>query len=248
MKLGRQGLNAREETDEPDMERRVPATERVLDHILSEMDAGRLRSGMRVNAARVAAGLSLSAAPVREALGVLAGRGIVDLLPDRGAVIRAMTPREVCMMWEVITPVVCVGLELGTKAIAAGADPSEVVVAYDAIRNTSNEPPVSFLVRLNEWHYAVDRLGGNEYVNLALERLGVAYWDRYLAELIDVVTHLAGYLENYRRLHEAVLAGDGGAAASIFEYHAQWSIGLIRQAEAALPRRRNSRRRKAAKP
>ncbi len=71
--------------------KRVPATERVLDHILAEMDAGRLAAGGRVNAARIASTLELSAAPVRERSALLAGRGVLDLLPDRGAVMRPFT-------------------------------------------------------------------------------------------------------------------------------------------------------------
>ncbi|MGH3579904.1 MAG: hypothetical protein ACRDU0_20405, partial [Mycobacterium sp.] len=59
---------------------------------------------------------------------------------------------------------------------------------------------------------------------------------------IDVGANLSGYLDNYRRMHEAVLAGDAAAAAAILEYHADWSVRLIRQSDAALPRGRNSRR------
>ena len=101
--------------------RRVPAVERVLDHILAEMDAGRLRPGSRVNAARIAANLTLSVAPVREALSMLAGRGVLDLLPDRGAVMRPLTAKDVEQLWEIIAPVGGVGLDLAARAIAAGA-------------------------------------------------------------------------------------------------------------------------------
>src|SRR5579883_2089348 len=90
--------------------RRIPATERVLDYILEEMDAGRLGPGARVNAARIASTLGLSVAPVREALSILAGRGVIDLLPDRGAVMRPISPHQVSQMWEVIAAVAGVGL------------------------------------------------------------------------------------------------------------------------------------------
>ena len=92
-----------------------------FDHILAEMDAGRLRPGSRVNAARIAANLTLSVAPVREALSMLAGRGVLDLLPDRGAVMRPLTAKDVEQLWEIIAPVGGVGLDLAARAIAAGA-------------------------------------------------------------------------------------------------------------------------------
>src|SRR6185437_8550501 len=90
--------------------KRVPAAERVLDFILAEMDAGRLEPGSRVNAARIAGTLGLSAAPVREALSILAGRGVLELLPDRGAIMRPFSAQQVSQMWEVIAAVGAVGL------------------------------------------------------------------------------------------------------------------------------------------
>lgn len=225
--------------------KRVPAAERVLDFILAEMDAGRLEPGSRVNAARIAGTLGLSAAPVREALSILAGRGVLELLPDRGAIMRPFSAQQVSQMWEVIAAVGAVGLRLAAGAVIAGADTSDVVARYEDI---GHEPltvsPVAFLLRLNGYHWAVHRLGGNEFVTPALERLGVPYWDRYLAELIDIHANIDGYLTNYRRMHEAMMAGDGEAAAAVMHYHANWSIRLIRQRterEGSTKRRRRKR-------
>ena len=144
----------------PHEARRVPAAERVLNYILGEMDTGRLRPGARVNAARIAATLRLSATPVREALSVLAGRGVLDLLPDRGAVIRPISAHEAIKLWQVLTPVVAVGLRLGAARVATGADTTEVANAYRAIREDPlGDGAVAFLLRLNEYHFAVNRLG-----------------------------------------------------------------------------------------
>lgn len=232
----------------PEEGKRVPAAERVLDFILAEMDAGRLEPGSRVNAARIAGTLGLSAAPVREALSILAGRGVLELLPDRGAIMRPFSAHQVSQMWEVIAAVGAVGLRLAARAVIAGADTAEVVARYQDIgREPLALTPVAFLLRLNGYHWAVHRLGGNEFVTPALERLGVPYWDRYLAELIDIRANIEGYLTNYRRMHEAVMAGDGEAAAAVMHYHADWSIQLIRQRterEGGIKRRR----RKAAVP
>lgn len=224
-------------------EKRASAAEGVLDFILAEMDAGRLGPGSRVNAARISATLGLSAAPVREALSILAGRGVLDLLPDRGAVMRPLSAHQVTQMWEVIAAVGAVGLRLAASAVAVGADTSELVARYQDIgREPLSVSPVAFLLRLNEYHWAVHRLGGNEFVTPALERLGVPYWDRYLAELIDVRANIDGYLTNYRRMHEAVMAGDDEAAAAIMHYHADWSVQLIRQRTQSLGNGKRRRR------
>lgn len=242
-------MNERSTADNPlemrDDGKRVPAVERVLDFILAEMDAGRLGPGSRVNAARIAATLDLSAAPVREALSILAGRGVLDLLPDRGALMRPFSTSQVTQMWEVIAAIAALGLRLAARAVAAGADTGEILARYQDIGDAPlSIPPVAFLLRLNAYHWAVHCLGGNEFVTPALERLGVPYWDRYLAELIDIHANIEGYLTNYRRMHEAVMAKDGEAAAAIMHYHAGWSVQLIRQRSEQLgstkPRRRRT--------
>lgn len=236
-------------SNEQDDGRRVPAGERVLSYILAEMDAGTLRPGERVNAARIAATLNLSLAPVREALSVLAGRGVLDLLPDRGAVMRPLTPTDVVHLWEVLAPVAAKGLELAAQVVATGsADTHQVVQAYEAIgHEPSAVPPLKFILRLNDYHWAVNRLAGNPYLTVALETLGVPYWDRYLVELVDVRANINGYLTNYRRIHESVMAGDGPAAAAVMHYHANWSVKLVREGEARLAANSSSRRRRGPK-
>jgi len=222
--------------------RRVPAVETVLEHILTELDTGQLQPGGRVNAARIAATLDLSVAPVREALSILAGRGVVELLPDRGAIMRQLTPKDVIQLWEIVASIGAVGVDLAAKAIDSGADPSTLIERYAAI---CDEPfalsPLRFLLRLNDYHWAAHELAGNRYLTLSLECLGIPYWDHYLVKLIDVRAHLEGYLTNYRRMHEAILAGDGAAAGAILRYHAAWSISLVRKTAAdVVPIRRNA--------
>lgn len=223
--------------------RRKPAVERVLEHILTALDAGQLEPGGRVNAARIAATLELSGAPVREALSILSGRGVVELLPDRGAVMRQLTPTDVIQIWHVVIPIAAVGLELAATAIASGADPAPLIARYVALRDDPTSiPPLQYLIRTNEYHWTAHELGGNRYVTLALECLGVPYWDRYLAKYIDVHANIDGYLNNYRRMHEAVMAGDGPAAGDVLRYHAKWSIDLIRSATLVAPHARRRRR------
>lgn len=227
----------------------MPAGERVLSYILAEMDAGALQPGERVNAARIAATLNLSLAPVREALSVLAGRGVLDLLPDRGAIMRRLTPTDVVQLWEVLAPIAAKGLELAAQVVATGsANTNQVVQTFAAIGHEPLAvPPLKFILRLNDYHFAVNRLAGNPYLTVALETLGVPYWDRYLVELIDVHANLEGYLTNYRRMHESLMAGDGPAAAAVLHYHANWSVKLVREGEARLAASSSSRRRRHPK-
>jgi DNA-binding GntR family transcriptional regulator len=228
-------------------ERRVPANERVMSFILAQMDAGELRPGDRVNAARVAESVGLSITPVREALGQLAGRGVLDLLPDRGAVVTAMSPQDVRQLFTVVGAIATTGLEAAAEAVAQGSDTTALVRLYEAIAAWNvSEAPFTFYDLTIDWHWEANRIGGNPYVSRALERMGVNFWTRFLLRLIDIPGNIEGYHANYRRIHDAVMAGDAPSAAAAMRFHTGWSIALIEHAAAPGVRRRKVSARKPA--
>jgi DNA-binding GntR family transcriptional regulator len=67
----------------------------IVQSLLSEVFQGRLRAGEHLVTQALAGRFGVSHTPVREALITLAGIGIIDLLPNRGAVVRAVTARDV---------------------------------------------------------------------------------------------------------------------------------------------------------
>ena len=88
----------------------------VYETIMAALDAGELTPGSRIIASELATRLGLSRAPVREALAVLAGQGLVELLPDRGAMLRPMSVRDLAAIYEVSAPVAAIGLREGRAA------------------------------------------------------------------------------------------------------------------------------------
>jgi DNA-binding GntR family transcriptional regulator len=69
--------------------------EQVMSRILAAVFQGQFRSGQRLIVQQLSGRYQVSTTPVREALLELAGLGIVDLLPNRGAIVRPFGPREV---------------------------------------------------------------------------------------------------------------------------------------------------------
>jgi DNA-binding GntR family transcriptional regulator len=67
----------------------------VMSRILAAVFQGQFRSGQRLIAQQLSERYQVSTTPVREALLELAGLGIVELLPNRGAIVRPFGPREV---------------------------------------------------------------------------------------------------------------------------------------------------------
>ena len=72
--------------------------ERLRDMVI----AGTLPPGSRVHEGQIGAALGVSRTPLREALKFLASEGLIELQPGRGAVVKALTRRDVEGMLDVL--------------------------------------------------------------------------------------------------------------------------------------------------
>jgi DNA-binding GntR family transcriptional regulator len=73
--------------------------------LLTEVFQGRLRAGQHLVAQELAKRFGVSQTPIREGLIELAGMGIIDLHPNRGAIVRRVTAkdvREICQVRRVL--------------------------------------------------------------------------------------------------------------------------------------------------
>lgn len=73
----------------------------IVRSLLTDVFQGRLRAGQRLVTQEISQRFGVSHTPVREALIELAGIGIIDLLPNRGAVVRRVTDRDVREIYQV---------------------------------------------------------------------------------------------------------------------------------------------------
>lgn len=79
--------------------------EALVQALLDDVFAGRLAAGQHLVGQELADRYRVSQTPIREALITLAGIGVIDLLPNRGAVVRRMDEqdvREVCQIRRVL--------------------------------------------------------------------------------------------------------------------------------------------------
>jgi DNA-binding GntR family transcriptional regulator len=79
--------------------------ETIVQSVLTDVFQGRLRAGKRLVTQELAERFGVSHTPIREALIALAGMGIVDLLPNRGALVRRVAAKdvyEICQVRKVL--------------------------------------------------------------------------------------------------------------------------------------------------
>jgi DNA-binding GntR family transcriptional regulator len=110
---------------------------------------GNLAPGDRIVERTVCATLAVSRTPLREALKVLAAEGLVDLLPNRGAVVRTISVREARHLFEAFA-----GLEFATGMLAceriSGAAVAEIEQLHYAMYERYMRSDIGEYFRLNQ--------------------------------------------------------------------------------------------------
>jgi DNA-binding GntR family transcriptional regulator len=104
---------------------------------MADVFHGRLRAGEHLVTQDLARRFGVSHTPIREALIALAGVGVIDLLPNRGAIVRRVTAREVREVCQVRRALECAAV----RAACGRIDPDALhALAADLQRMTAVKP------------------------------------------------------------------------------------------------------------
>jgi DNA-binding GntR family transcriptional regulator len=141
--------------------------ETVVRDILQGLSEGRFAPGQRLAEPDLMVRYGLSRPTVREALGRLAGAGIVVQAPHRGASIRLLTRRAALDVLRVTEPLLGLAARQAAEAVAAGADPAALVAAALAYGDGGDGQARARFYR------ALTQLGGNAELDRLLPMLQV---------------------------------------------------------------------------
>lgn len=211
----------------PSAARTPTAQDRAAAALRAAILDGELRPGQRVNQEEWAARTGVSLIPVREALGALAGEGLVTYRPRRGY---AVTELDLADLEETYrlrrlleTDALCRGVPRATATdlAALGAD-------ADACAQTAREGDVAGQLAANRrFHDRLHGLAGSR----PLSRLIDLLWDsteayRALYYALDGEGEQAD--RAHRAILEAVAAGDAERAIALQDAHRERALARLR--------------------
>jgi len=199
----------------------------IAESILKDVVHGQLRPGQHLVAQGLAQRFGVSLTPIREALIALAGIGVVDLLPNRGAIVRRFTPRDIREICEVRRVLECAAV----RAACGRIDPDELIALNDEMqRLVVVRPPfqAGFIEEAraldSRLHDAIARSCGNLLLVKEISRLTILF-----RAFRDVAWECEAARSDYRRLAvearehlaivDALLGGDRRAAARAMARH-----------------------------
>ncbi len=199
----------------------------IVQSLLADVFQGRLRAGQHLVTQQLAQRFGVSHTPIREALISLAGIGILDLLPNRGAVVRPVTARDVREICQVRRVLEC----QATRSACGRIDLGELHDVADHLRRLRSQAAASWSDFIRSAREVDSRLHdliagscGNAFLAKELSRLKTLF--RAFRD-VSYTRHEAR--NDHHRLREeagehlaiveALLAGDGRAASRAMAQH-----------------------------
>ena len=205
------------------------SSDRVLQTIIEGLLEGRYQPGERVVARQLAEELGVSIVPVREAIHILAGEGVIDLTARKGARICSMDQEEVGNWWRIQSMVGKLGVGFAARRINRQLDSvAKLQDAMDLIReNAGQMEGFEFLMVLLRFHMVVHDVAEMPQLNEATRRLGFFFWAIFFPTYIPVREYGEMYIRNHQRVTDAIVNGDPAGAEAAYQYHIDWTNALI---------------------
>ena len=205
----------------------------VVDAIVDGVMAGRYAQGQRLIAADLAAEYQVSRAPVREALHMLAGEGVVELVANRGARIRRLSAQERIDFLEFTEAICVLGVRLATSRMNEPDSRARVMAAFVPIEEAFvRRHDRDFVDALYRYHIELNSLSGNQFLEFFYRRPYIRFFTTLLSDMAPG-GHWDQYILNYRLINDMILSGDAHSAVICFCSHIRWVLRNMRLASNA---------------
>jgi len=196
----------------------------IVDGLRCDILAHRLQPGERLIESALTKRFSVSRGPVREALRRLAAEGLIEHAPNRGAVVRRLSPRDIGELFQIRVEMEA----LAARLAAQSADPAARARFVEETAMIFAEAPRRMEAYLDEnaaFHAAVLSLAGNRQLQELSARLRLPL---IMAQVGDALTVevMAASVREHRAIARAIVDGDSAAAAAATRAHLERAASL----------------------
>lgn len=200
---------------------RTPGTalhSQAYEKIKHEITTLRFRPGEYLNEARVSKLLKIGRTPVHQALNRLMLEGMVEVIPRKGVIVKAVSLNDVLEMIDVriVNETYCARLAV------ARADESDIGELTRILDESEKKVTISDTVRQmlldREFHSALSRAARNTVLGECIRRLHDRSLRFWFISLRDPVHHVA-VKQEHRAILEAIKARDADAAGVAVRTH-----------------------------
>ena len=143
--------------------------QRICDHLRADILDNKFEMGARLKVAQLATRYKVSQMPIREALQQLQGEGLIQLIPNRGAIVRAVDEKFIRNIYD-IREILEVFFTRRAATLATPDVIGELIAIQQKYESCTGLEDIGMRLKLNlEFHARIYKLAGNDE---ALEMIG----------------------------------------------------------------------------
>jgi len=192
---------------------------------------GRFKSGQRLVVQKLADEFGVSPTPIREALVELAGIGVIELLPNRGAVVRQVTWQELSELCQIRRVLEAEAARCSAGGVVAGELDSLIVELNRLVKQGQDGKVTDLAAFVDETRACDSRLHDLIAANCGSRRLAaeIVRYKMLFRAFRDVTyakgnqgvdfEHMLQENVDHLAIAEALAAGDGRAASKTMSKH-----------------------------
>jgi DNA-binding GntR family transcriptional regulator len=201
------------------------AASQVVAHVKESIRSGRLAPGQRLLESELTGRLGMSRGPVREALAQLQVEGFIDVAPHRGARVHQMSRDEMIDLFHVRALLAGDAAKLAAAHIDDGDNRERLTAELARQRGLHSNTDLTVYATANvDFHTLVDEMCANPLLASLLDQLQTR-----VGPFLSLAQSRgrARALEHHAAIAEAILAGDGNAAARGMRRHVNATLQTI---------------------
>jgi DNA-binding GntR family transcriptional regulator len=157
----------------PEKPRKSTLRERIYEEVVRLILAGELPSGGWVDEKRVIDRLRVSRTPFREAIGILAKGGLVEIKPYRGYYVRSFSGSETADLYELFKRLECFAVELAVPQMSDRDIKGLENILMEADSALRRGDAKTFAMRDREFYESIAEKCGNSALIEALARVAM---------------------------------------------------------------------------
>jgi DNA-binding GntR family transcriptional regulator len=202
--------------------------ERIAEELKSRILEGHFAPGQRLISRDVVEELGISRGSLREAFRRLEADGLVEVVPNRGAVVRKLSHAQVRHVFQIREALEGQAARLAAHNIDHGDHRQRLAEVLEAGRRHHDRPVFQqFITDNRSFHQEIVRISGNPLLGELIDKYQLPVFMIQLRQNIGSDQMIRNSLGEHEDIAAAIFAGDADAAYQAMKRHLWHSANLI---------------------
>lgn len=194
--------------------------ERVAAILKEQILDGSLAPGQRLISRDLIEELGISRGPLREAFRRLATDRLIELIPNRGAVVRRLSRTEIINLFQIREALEGQAARLAAERIDQDGNRAYFSAIVKQGRHHKRKQLMqSFIAHNREFHQAIVKMSDNEELAELIDRYQLAVFMTLLRQAVGTEQIIRDSIDQHEAIAAAILAGDPDQAYAAMRHH-----------------------------